>query len=766
VPRSSGQPVAASEFAQETPGYAHSLGTSIEVGLDSNALTAQGETQLSAPDPASINNNSVQFKPLPDLDALISVTQARSAAPANEPEFRIGGIAPPSTQLPSTPTPEQSPSSNPTQVPGTGQTLTIPGQPSQADQAPSAPSTPSPASGQSVPIDAAQVGEVIELTADRQEYDTLAQVFRAEGNVVMRFRQAVLTADRLRANIPNRLVVAEGNAVLTRGQQALRGAQFTYNFGIDQGTIFQARGEIALNSAADFDANQPPTIGTAINPAQSVGQQITTAQPLQVTGSTGGLVFGVNTPNQTGPAQQGSSLTRLRFEADQVDFSGQGWQASNVRITNDPFSPPELEVRSNRVTYTPLSPTQTEIRAQNPRVVFDQGFSLPLLRDRVVIDRRRRNPGIATFGFDERDRGGFFVERAFEIIASPTLNFSVTPQILVQRAIQEGGFLDPASYGLIATFDAALGTDTTIVGNAVFTSLDLQELEDTFRASLRAQQRLFYGHTLALEYSYRDRLFNGSLGFQSVQSSLGLVLTSPNFTLGRTGITLQYQGGVQFVNADTDREELLPVIRDNNRIDLTRYQAAATLSRPFLLWYEAPLPPTPTEGLRYTPNPIVPYIALVPSVQGVFSAYSNGETQSSLTGSISLSGQLGHFSRPFFDYTGFNLSYSQTALSGESPFLFDRVADQQVLSFGITQQIYGPFRLGVQTSYNLDNGDNIDTIYTLEYSRRSYSIAINISPVRQAASFNFRINDFNWAGDPGPFSGLNQNSTVINGVRQ
>lgn len=777
------QPVAAAELAPDTKERAHSLGTAVEVGVGRNngltaQETAQGNTQSIPPSevvpvsPAS-TEGSVRFQAVPEIDALISVTQARSVAPASEPEFDLSDLTTPSTQLPSSSRPNPSapstspdPTSSSGESADSGQTLTIP---EQSDRAPSTPSTPGTTqapSGLTVPIDTAQVGEVIELTADRQEYDTLGQIFEAEGNVVMRFRQAILTADRLRVNIPNRLAVAEGNAVLTRGQQALRGARFTYNFGLEQGTIFQARGEVALNSAADFDANQPPTVGTAINPAQSVGEQIATAQPLQVTGSTGGLVFGVNTPNQTGPGQQGSSLTRLRFEAEQLDFNAQGWEASNVRVTNDPFSPPELELRSPRVTYTTLSPTRTEIRARNPRVVFDQGFSLPLLRDRVVIDRERRNPGLVSFGYDERDRGGFFLEREFEVFSNPAVTFSLTPQILVQRAIEEDGFLSPSSYGLIANLEAALGTDTTIVGNAVFTTLDLQDLEDKLRASLRVQQRLLNNHTLALEYSYRDRLFNGSLGFQSVQSSLGLVLTSPLLNLGTTGITLRYQGGVQFVNSETDRLDLLPVIRDNNRIDLTRYQAAATLSRPFLLWYAPPLPATPTEGLRYTPNPIVPYVALVPSVQGVVSAYSSGDTQTSLTGSISLSGQLGHFSRPFFDYTGFNVSYSQTALSGESPFLFDRVADQQVLSLGITQQIYGPFRFGVQTSYNLEDGDNIDTVYTLEYSRRSYSLSVNFSPIREAASLSFRINDFNWSGDPGPFSGLNQNTNVINGVRQ
>lgn len=736
--------------------------------------------------PPETGSARASIRPVAELDALITVTRARSIVPRNEPALEVDDFARSGQVSPQTPLTGAAPAESATEreqpsteaaAPGaaSGQTLTIPGQNEAPPDAP-VPGTTAPegSPANQPPAPAVQtVPEVIELSADRQEYDEQRQVFRAEGNVVMRFRQAILTADRVQVNIPNRLAVADGNAALQRGQQTLRGQQFTYNFGFDQGSVLQARGEVNLSAAADFDANQPPVIGSPLDPLQSVGAQVSAGQPLQVGGSTGGLTFGLTSGNQSAPSQQGANLSRLRFEAEQLQFNGQNWEATNVRITNDPFSPPELELRSNRVTFTPLSPTTSEIRARNPRAVFDQGFTLPLLIDRAVISRERRNPGLFNVGYDERDRGGFFIERTFNIVSNPIIDFSLTPQLLVQRALTEDGFGSGSSYGLIASLTANPTPTTSIVGNAVFTSLDFQDLENTLRASLRAQQLIFANHTLALEYSYRDRLFNGSLGFQNVQSSLGFVVSSPNFTLGQTGITLNYQGGVQFINARTDRTDLLleqngvdSADDDEDRVDLTRYQVSASLSRPILLWAGTPLPPTPTEGLRYTPNPVVPYVAVIPSVRGVYSAYSNGETQSSLTGSITLAGQFGNFSRPFFDYTAFNVSYSRTALDGQSPFLFDRVADEQVLSAGITQQIYGPIRFGVQASYNLDTGNNIDTVYTLEYSRRTYSITAAYSPKREAASLVFRLFDFNWTGDPGPFSGLNPEDNVIDGVQQ
>ncbi|MDY7014615.1 MAG: DUF3769 domain-containing protein, partial [Cyanobacteriota bacterium] len=262
-----------------------------------------------------------------------------------------------------------------------------------------------------------------------------------------------------------------------------------------------------------------------------------------------------------------------------------------------------------------------------------------------------------------------------------------------------------------------------------------------------------YPHALTVEANYRDRLFNGSLGFQTVQSSFGAILTSPTIALGNTGLLLNYQGGVQRIEADTDRIALLPPIRDNNRITLTRYQGVAILTRSFPLWVGEPLPATADAGLRYTPVPVVPNVQLTTQLTGVSSYYSSGDTQPSITGTIGINGQIGHFSRPFLDYTGFNVTYTQGIRGAESPFLFDRFVDTSTLSFGLTQQVYGPFRLGFQSSVNLNTGQEISTDYILEYSRRTHNIILRYNPVLGLAAVSLRISDFNWNGSPQPFGG-------------
>jgi hypothetical protein len=238
-----------------------------------------------------------------------------------------------------------------------------------------------------------------------------------------------------------------------------------------------------------------------------------------------------------------------------------------------------------------------------------------------------------------------------------------------------------------------------------------------------------------------------------VEQSYGFVVTSPSIPLGKTGIILSYQGSIQNIDAETDQPELIEPDATDTLTNLTRFQAAFAVSKPFLLWFAPPLKPTPEEGLRFTPVPIVPFLQLVVGLTGVESYYSNGDSQPSLTGTIGLFGQFGYFSRSFLDYTGFNISYSHSLVGDLSPFLFDRFVDQEIVSFGITQQIYGPIRVGIQTSYSLTFNEEISTDYFIEWSRRTYSLLIRYNPVLQLGAVNIRISDFNWAGNPGYFEG-------------
>lgn len=638
----------------------------------------------------------------------------------------------------------------------------------------------------SVTIPLEESVNVVEIVADQQEYFDKEQIIKAKGKVVIRFSNGVLSADQVKINLPDRIAVAEGNVILKRGDQILRGNRFEYYFVQDQGVIFNANGEIYQpNLGRDF-AQQ-----TANNPIskQPLSWQIESSQPLQRVTTAEGYQFAVgsirdlNLVGQSGIGGNTASrgqVNRLRFQAARVDFNSEGWHATDIRFTNDPFSPPELEIRADSADLTNIEPFVDELTTSRSRLVFDQNLSVPLFQDRSIFDRRKRNPGLLSIGFDGEDRGGLYIQRAFDIYTDKKIEFTLAPQFLLQRAFwpdsyndtyainpdDNGGLLNPSSYGLIASLNVNFNPRTDLTGILNFTGLDLDNINNRLRATLQVNQKLGElnsPYSLSFQYSFRERLFNGSLGFQTVQQSIGSLIRSPYIPLGNSGLGLVYQGSIQNITAKSDRQELINPNQNNNLANLTRYQGAALISGGFVLWNEEALPATPDAGLKYTATPVAPYLKLNTGITGVTSYYSNGDNQPSLTGTIGLEGQIGHFSEDFLDYTGFNISYSQGLRGDQSPFYFDRYYDTQVLSLGLTQQLYGPVRAGVQTFFNVATSEEISTDYFLEYSRRTYNIILRYNPVLELGSINLRINDFNWEGNPLPFEGIGI-KPVIGGV--
>lgn len=592
--------------------------------------------------------------------------------------------------------------------------------------------------------------DTLEIKADRQEFDDERQIVTGEGNARMRGRGAAIDAERLQINLESQVAIAEGDAVYAKGQQILQGDRIEYDLVQNRGGIDGAKGDIFTpTTAEDFSPELPTDVSAAALQQQDIMDRLRAGEPPRRITPAGGITFGGGGGAlPTG----GGTIDRFRFEADRLNFNDLGWEGTNVRMTNDPFSPPELELRSPRATFRPISPLQDEIFAKNPRLVFDDRISIPLLRERIILDRSDQDPSLVRFGYDQEDRGGVYAETTvIPLGGSGPVQVNLIPQYYIQRTLTDGIGNPSQLFGLKARLAANPTPTTSIVGEARFTDFDFNDEEENLRGTLRVRQ-MVGTHAVSGEYNYRDRLFNGSLGYQTVHQNVGLVVTSPVINLGVTGINLSYQASAQYINADSDRPDLLPLVRDNNRIDSNRFQASAAVSRGFLLWQGKALPRTRTEGLRYTPAPVVPYVRLFGGLTGVASIYGSDDTQNALTGSIGIQGQFGHFSRRWLDYTGFNVSVSRIWKDGESPFLFDRIADSKVLTAGVTQQVYGPFRVGVQSSFNLDTGERISTDLSMEYSRRTYGVNLRFNPELQVGSLSLQLNNFNWFGGGNQFS--------------
>ncbi|MEO0948651.1 MAG: DUF3769 domain-containing protein [Cyanobacteria bacterium J06641_5] len=603
-------------------------------------------------------------------------------------------------------------------------------------------------------------GQTLLITADRQRFDRQRNVVEAEGDVKIEFSAGLLEADRILVNLTDRVAFAEGNVVLQRGEQILRGERFEYSFVRDSGRVFAGSGEI-FQPTANRDFDLAPD---SAEPIDAVVPR--NALPEEIQGVSSGTIFDFGTGRAipgtaSGPRRNDAAgFNRLRFQADTIEVDRDGWQAGNVRITNDPFNPPELEVRADMVNVRSLDADRDEITFRKSRLVFDGDTAVPILRNRFVLDRRSRPPAPFSIGFDNDDRDGLFIDRTFDIVETDRVRLRLTPQFFAQRTFfgrteenDDGEDLTLGdSFGLVARFDARLDRRTAFLARGTLLTLSPDQDED-FRARVRLRRRVLGGrrpHTLDVAYNRQERIFNGSLGFQDVDESFGATISSPRIAIGNTRLTLFYRGDVQRVTAPTDQDDLLDPDQTDNLASLTRLQGVVAANWSQELWRGQRLPATSDAGLRYTPTPITPRLTFFLGGSTVFNSYSNGDIQNVASGRIGLQGQFGNFSRRALSFTAFSVVYTNGFLSGQSPFLFDRAADTERVLLGFTQQLYGPFRAGVRATISLTANELVSTQFILEYSRRTYNIAIRVDPELETGTLQLRINAFNFRGDGGP----------------
>jgi hypothetical protein len=623
-------------------------------------------------------------------------------------------------------------------------------------------------------------------------FDQGRQIATATGTALLRFQDGYLIADQLEINLQSKVVLATGKVVLVRRQQTFRAARFLYNLVQQTGQLTDVYGNLLLEDAPPPGSQAPPPSAPpeGVSNLQALQQlqpasRVRKVGQLQVRTVVGTNFGSSNTANVAAPYRSapsiptGSGITgqirHWRFEARNIDLLPGGWDGYDVRLTNDPFTPPQSELVARKVHFRELDEDRSEVTTQNSRLLLDRRISIPTITNRSVITRRKRQSPI-TPGYDGVDRGGLFLQKSFEVIDRPNLKLTLTPQLLVQRIFggtnnQEGDNTTSLEatgtteepprtlldyFGLVGELGYALTPTTRFDASISLATLNPSNFTNQTRTNLLLRQVLPWQHLLSFNYAYRERLFNGSLGVQTVNQAVGALIASPRFSFswGRLGGSFEYQASIQNLSAFTDQPPFLKPGESLVITNATRYQASFNLNTYLPIWYGQPLPATPEEGLKNTPEPVQPVIQLVGGLSGQLSNYSNGYNQNALTFRAGIEGTFGHFSKPWFDYTKFSAAYAQTALDGQSPFIFDRIYDTKTVTLGLFQHIVGPLRIGVETTLSLDtivgstSGTRaISTNYQVELSRRAYALRLTYNPQEQLGGVFIQLNDFSWSGD-------------------
>ena len=489
------------------------------------------------------------------------------------------------------------------------------------------------------------------------------------------------------------------------------------------------------------------------------------------------------------PTNQAGTVSRLRFQGAQIQIRGNRWTAEQMAFTNDPFTPAAGWTLAQKVVAVMDGRGVTRIKSRSTQILLDNKVSLPAITNTIVGAEESR----FALDTDKDDRDGFYIGYNLEPIQlGRSGSLQLQPQVMVQRAIagRTDSFVLPGEslastpgeqgatfgdmFGLLAALNLPMGW-ASLEAEASLSTLDPENIRSGTRSTTRFSAPLnLPGHetaSAALFGSYRERIYNGSLGLQTVVYSYGANLAGtavfnrpkqPAENSSTTPATPRQKGPfftpVNLSWAAQSGNYQATLFETNTLDTLWRSYANLAVSSTLQLWQGLALDDSedPARGLRYSPTPVIPGLGLNLGASGYLASYSDGANQNTLTLWGGPSFTIGQFDKPFFDYTRFSASIAGTFLGGASPFGFDRAVDLRTLSFQAAQQIYGPLVLEAGATFNIDNnsefyGDVSYSYVELKLQRRSYEVGVYYSPYDGIGGIRVKLNDFNFAGTGTPF---------------
>ena len=551
----------------------------------------------------------------------------------------------------------------------------------------------------------------LQIRSDRQTFNSETQVFQAEGNVEMTFGQTILHADTVTMNLVTEIATAEGNVVIEIDErQEIRGTFLEYHTGNQTGYLDNAEGELDLVAL-------PVSIQRAVLPTDAAASSV--YEP---------------------PAPR-KGFKFIHFESERIELTPDNWFATNIAVTNDPEGPPlgpELERRSKTAILEELSDGTSLLTMRGSSLWFDRKFRLPLRDNQIVLgddDARRRAPFDILYDDDD---GGLILRRNFELLGKRNVAFTLAPRVRVEQFSNSDGVL--AAFGLDLEFTRVSPNNQVTDLFVALNSLAFAEgVDNEIRA--RIQHRIPISNNLGdvvLRYAYRPR-FRPIFGESNRRTDLfhqgGVAYNSPVVKLGTSGIRFSSRIAADYLDGESRDDR-------NDFVQTGRLRMDAALSSRFGLWKPSLVgKPQP----RFSFAPIQQGFWLISGLRTNSAAYTTGDLQASLIGSIGFQTVLGEFDRNFFDYTALNVVYSNGLVDDDTPLRFDRFRARESVVLGLRQQLYGPFRAGAETRLRLNDGfEELDTLYSLSYDRRTYGFDILFSVKSGSGSFRLRIDDFNF----------------------
>ncbi len=476
------------------------------------------------------------------------------------------------------------------------------------------------------------------------------------------------------------------------------------------------------------------------------------------------------------------SISRWRLQAKRMTFTPGSLRADRAAFTNDPFTPAQAWLNSEDLVATLKANGDTVIKARRNRLILDERLPIPVTRQ-TRIKRKEEVDNRVVLGQDGKDRDGFFIGyKAPEIrLGNGSGRLELQPQFLLQRAIAgktdsyplpgqsagAPGSEQPTSpgdlFGLVARLQAPL-LGFQADANLDISSFNPKNIANATRSwgdlSRPLRLPLLGDSNLRAFGAYRYRVWNGSLGEQDVYSAYGIFLEGTGNLRPWGSLTRSYFWRTGLGNYQGNSFD------STNLARLWRANLIASINGSLPLWTGKALAATPDQAYLNSAVPVVPGLTLNANITTQLAYFGDGSNQNTISLTGGPTWTLGHFQKPWLDFTQFTITGGGTLRQGVSPLSFDRAVDLATLNLALTQQIVGPLLLSGGIGINVDGnsgfyGQTTNSYVELRWQRRAYDIGIYYSPYEQLGGIRVRLNDFNFQGTGTPFVPYNPNPSPI-----
>ena len=578
--------------------------------------------------------------------------------------------------------------------------------------------------------------------------------FIAKGNVIIKFKGAILKTNSLKFSKKESILTAEGNIQYQNNNQFIEADKFVYDVLKKKGSIDNVYGLLDIETLTE-DLNWESTSQEKRNNLKSEISK-TKFESNNIIG----LALGSNESNEElyGSSKTEVKLNNLkkwRFQSPKVFVEDELISAKRASFTNDPLNPAQLVLESHNLKSKRKNGKLILISSWTS-LNLDNKINIPLARRTIKEDQKNYQKW--GFGFDHEDKDGFFLSRNSDVFQFSNIKYKLINEIYLQRILEDKTNVFREKGASITSekvennidfgdyFGLKLITNSNLLGYTFNTSTSLnslnsKRLSEATRFESELEKVLNFKKVKNINnnifFVYRNKINTGYEGIKEIYSGVGTNFDKDYFFKIKN---LDINSNLRIQLANFTSEEL----NGKNLMSHNRLSAVALFENRYKIWEYKNPDSYINNSYKYTPLINDQGVDWVSRLTLNNSLYNNHNSQNFIKFEIGPELQLGEFKQKTFDFTKFKAFLGLYSKNGDSPFKFDNINESERIYLELKQQIYGPLVFEAKGHLNIDrNSDKynhfINPKYSLSINRRAYNFEIYTIPERNISGFNFNI---------------------------